>query len=496
MSRLNILSYFPKPYKPREVQRDTLLELEQAWDKYDVFVINLPVASGKSYIAKTISDYTKAKGQKTAIITPTNLLVDQYRQDFPTLTGIVGKAQYPCSEPGYSNCLKATAARKRAKCRTLTCSDCPWRKDNMRFRNPHNKAYVTNYHLYISYRKYMQTLIADEAHNLVGFLQEFNAVPISRKQWQYPRPGRDGQINRAELKGWLDSLVGIENIIKSKARGSKGIRELYHELRTDSPKYLIKEESSFKDGEQRYNLKLCPIDIRAHHPIAWPQGQVSKLVLMSATISPVEIKELGLDKRRVKYIEADSCIPAEQRPVVFNPVASVTGASINSSSELIAKGVCDILKTRPESKGLVHVTYAQSRALQKYLRGCDRIMFHDKDNKKSVYTKFRQSTGRPFLIAAGMQEGIDLPGEDYQCQIIGKVPYPDLSEPAVRYRSEQDKQWYSWQATKTMLQACGRICRTPSDFGETIIIDSNFKRLYQNNPGMYPGWFKKSVSGI
>lgn len=47
-----------------------------------------------------------------------------------------------------------------------------------------------------------------------------------------------------------------------------------------------------------------------------------------------------------------------------------------------------------------------------------------------------------------------------------------------------------------MLQACGRISRKPDDYGETIIVDSTFKRLYDNNKGMFPEWFNDGLTGV
>ena len=88
-----ILPKFPSHLKPRDVQKNALLELEKNWDKGNVFVINLPVASGKSAIAMTIAKWAK----RASIITPSKLLVDQYAEEYPSTHVLRAKADYYCS---------------------------------------------------------------------------------------------------------------------------------------------------------------------------------------------------------------------------------------------------------------------------------------------------------------------------------------------------------------------------------------------------------------
>ena len=60
-------------------------------------------------------------------------------------------------------------------------------------------------------------------------------------------------------------------------------------------------------------------------------------------------------------------------------------------------------------------------------------------------------------------------------------------------KAEKDPEWYDWQAIKAILQACGRVCRTPTDRGVTYIFDQKFRRLYTEREYLFPNWFKDSV---
>ncbi|HYE73698.1 MAG TPA: hypothetical protein VEF04_10215, partial [Blastocatellia bacterium] len=75
---------------PRPQQEYVLSEIERLWSHYDVFVVQAPVATGKSRIAECI-----AKWQRGAtIITPTQLLVQQYLNDFDACQSIKYRREY------------------------------------------------------------------------------------------------------------------------------------------------------------------------------------------------------------------------------------------------------------------------------------------------------------------------------------------------------------------------------------------------------------------
>jgi Rad3-related DNA helicase len=88
-----------------------------------------------------------------------------------------------------------------------------------------------------------------------------------------------------------------------------------------------------------------------------------------------------------------------------------------------------------------------------------------------------------------MYEGVDLPYDKARWQAICKVPWKSLGDPAIRYQSEQNPEWYSWEALKYLIQACGRVVRAPDDYGTTYILDSTFQRLYNDGKHLAPQWW-------
>jgi len=97
------------------------------------------------------------------------------------------------------------------------------------------------------------------------------------------------------------------------------------------------------------------------------------------------------------------------------------------------------------------------------------------------------------LVASGMYEGIDLVGDLGRFQIIAKIPWASLGNPAMKHLSVLDPDYYLWDCMKTTIQACGRICRTPEDFGASYILDSSFRRLIRQGIGQCPEWFLEAL---
>jgi Rad3-related DNA helicase len=219
---------------------------------------------------------------------------------------------------------------------------------------------------------------------------------------------------------------------------------------------------------------------------------------MSATISRKDIEALGLDRRRVLYLEADSPIPADRRPVHFEPVASVGRGNMQAATEQIAGWVEESLLDKYQGcKGVIHATYAQAKVLRSRWGGNERFIFHGKQDTAKRYKEFTDSSpgSGKILVASGMYEGLDLVDDLGRWQAIIKVPYPSLGDPAIRYKMEQDRDWYIWQALRQVMQGCGRICRRETDFGETYVLDGSFRNLYKQSlsSGLVPGWFRDVV---
>lgn len=472
-----MLEFFPG--LPRPIQVQALQQIEENWDKADVFVVNLPVGAGKSRIAVTLSRWANAKKKMgSSIITPTNVLVDQYRTDFPKLPTLSKKDSYSCHNSTTEHRVSCKDTHSKRK---IHCKECPYVKG---IRQSHAVPYgIYNNHIYLAHKLYRPLLISDEAHNLVRVLQDRAAKIFWHHDYGFP--------------GWVKDYGTLVRWIEAEPRFDEDARlQLLHkEVTNNKTRYVITRTSDLFRGKEMECIRMSPVDVRDQPPLFWPGAQVRKIILLSATIGHKDVEQLGLDKRRVFTVNATSPVDAERRPVVVLSTCSMAYAKQQENLPVLAEAIRRLLDDHKE-KGLIHITYSLAAQLRSFLHTEPRLRWHTRENARDVYTSFKDepaSTGA-VLVASGMYEGIDLPYDAARWQVITKVPYPSLAEPAVRYLADTDPDWYAWETAKSLLQASGRIVRATDDWGITYIVDSTFEhRLYRDHSHLFPQWWKESL---
>lgn len=486
-----ILSYFPNGWEPRQAQADVLRKVESVWKTSDVIVVNAPVALGKSLIALTIS---KWQGGKADILVPTNILLKQYLRDVPAWPKMMKKEQYSCKErPDYVgekehySCEERYFHSSAKKSTRKHCPECPFVKDNRRFR--YARGVLETYMMYVARNEQRNwpasTVIVDEAHNLADTIMTLQGKVFWRHDLNYP----ENLYTRGQLLKWVKRRLA-DRFAPSKDK----LEWLRQELEAPVPRYAF--ERSFKDfrGVPKDCIRLLPVNIRNAPPYFWGKG-VKKLVLLSATISKEDIRQLGLDGRRVTFVNADSPIPVGNRKIIAESIANVNYRNSNKSIKEITEYIREVLLPKHQGeKGVLHATYALLPLLKKELRG-PQFVFHDSKDKMKKYQEFLDSPpedGKVF-VACGLQEGIDLKDDRARWQAVVKVPWLSLGDPAIREKVKNEETYYRWQALKDILQASGRVCRGPDDYGVTYILDSSFERLYDNSRDLTPAWFSEAL---
>lgn len=475
----SIMDYFPGT--PRPVQVKALQALEEVWDQADVLVVALPVASGKSRIAYTLARWLSKRKVKSAITTPSKILVEQYCQDFPQLHSLKAMNSYSCERyESQEQKLTCGAARDCDEDRKF-CPGCPYVKN---IRKTHVMPFgVYNNFTFMAHKIFREVLIADEAHQLIPLIQEMAGKKLWQRDYKFP--------------SWVRSYSALLKWITSHPQREKDAKLslLHKELTSGRIHYLAQRTTDLYRGREEEVIKLLPIDISQQPPFLWPQGKTKKIVLLSATIGRKDIEMLGLDKRRVRFISADSPIPADRRPIIVSSSYGMSLKDQEANLPLLAADIKKLLATNSE-KGFIHAPYALAEKLYELLSDEPRLLWHDRENKGAQYQAFRDSPavdGR-VMVASGLYEGVDLLEDMGRWQVITKCPWPSLGEPAIAYKAETDPEWYAYETAKVVLQAAGRICRSPVDFGSTTILDKSFIRLYDDYREFFPDWWQASVA--
>jgi len=465
---------------PRPLQVNVLKKLSARWNKARVIVLNVPTGGGKSAIAHTISTTVGS----AAIITPTKLLVNQYAEEYQKrgLFIMRGKVDYYCKNFKCSVSMRPLDLNQQEYCGPYApfCPGCySYQKDKRLVQD--RPIICANYFTYLAHKLYRDTLVVDEAHKLIQAIQQFSSFRIWQWETNYPA----NVVDRYTLGQWLKDRPGLEGVKE----------EVYEDLKSRSPKLLFSRSLVPFRGEDRDCIDLSPLNVTNAPPFFWPDS-VKKIILMSATINRKDIEELGLSDHQVAYITETSPILKNRRPVLAPAFGGVNMSVryIKSNLPQFIKVCQGILSAHPKEKGLIHCSYKLAEIIRENYSD-SRLMFHIKNTKNKIYQEFRESDpeeGR-VLVASGMYEGIDLPYEYGRWQIIAKVPWPYLGEPVIKFKAKEDSDYYVWETIKTILQACGRVVRSPDDYGVTYIVDSTFRRLYTRNLKFFPAWFRDSV---
>ena len=458
----------------REGQAELLQTLEEHWDDYEVFVIRAPVGFGKSPIGATIQAAQLAKKKGCCILTPNNMLRKQYMDTFPKMRTVRNKDDY------WIESYKMTEAEYRKRIYKWGPKGSEYTADVQAVKRK-GTAVVGNFYTYLAHKLQRHTLIVDEAHSLLGTLQDLAAKRLWHHDYNYPTDA----TSVGDLLDWIG-----ESPIDSKLQRLKGI------LESSSTSALVRIDRDRYRGNNEECIKMIPLSVADVHSPFWG-NKVDKIVLMSATIGAMDVEKMGLSSRRVLYIDVASPIPSERRPVLFQPIGNMSYSYQDDNMKKLAMELV-ALADHHGTKGFVHAPYSLALKIKQYLRDDPRFMFHDKFDKQSQYNKFYDlpsSTGA-VMVGSGMTEGLDLKYDVADWQALTKVPYPSLADPAMRYLAESEPDYYNWQVSKDVMQASGRICRGPDDEGVTYLLDSQFGTWYNKYNTSLPDWFNEAVEGM
>lgn len=448
-----ILDFFPAGLTPREPQRYILERVEQEWDNYNVICIEGPPGVGKTEIELTIASWRESLEETVGVNFPTNDILMQ------TLL----------RHPGYQSLHKISHYESRDAFRQA--------------REEARKALVrlTNFYTSWANKLYSKTMIFDECHKLVEMLCDKKEVKIWQRQYHFP----DTLKTVGDVVEWLEET--LQMVDDNKLR-----RALQEILKIRNGATLERRRDSYR-GIDDVVLHIIPSTTRELPPYLWPPNRVKRLVLLSATISRQDIIELGLDDRHVLYLSCEAPEITGKRIIRYEPAYRVGHRYLESSLPAIVGKIKQML-ARHRSKGLIHLPYSLARRMRDELQD-PRLMFHGRHNKIEVLQEFKESPEADMrvLIASGLYEGIDLPYEVCRWQLLGKIPYLSLGSGYVAQKSEENPEWYRWEAIKRVVQASGRVRH-----GVTYICDENFKRLYRedllSSNQMFPKYFRQSIT--
>jgi Rad3-related DNA helicase len=486
-----------------EEQKSILLQVEKNYERFDVLVIPSDVGTGKSLLGQVISRWRESKKESTATIVHRVSLQNQYQDTFAGLDVLKGRQRYKCID-GFKHCEEHYDLFEEY------CTTCPYAAAKAKCISSANAVF--NFQSYLLNKAYKDNLIVDEAHNILSIMGDFFSLVLWRHIHDYP----DGIDTHGDVAIWLEAqlkTVGqelaqgreelriakdgsggshilprkyqkISRKVKELSRLSKKYEQVLAGLQRAPMNYFIEHSKEEYRGELLDCLKIRPTTLRDMPEILWPQSHTKKIILMSGTIAPRDIAEMGLHGRKVKFLDTNNPIEPDRRQIIIRNPLNMSYKYQDKNIKPLALQIKGILEDHPDVKGMVHMTYGMAAKMKKLLKG-DRFMWHTKENKEDVLKEFKAHEEPKVMIACGMSEGVDLAGPTFGFQIIAKVQWPSKQDKMIDMFYKKDIERIIWDTVRTIRQQSGRICRGADDRGVTYIIDSAFGNIRKKRQGLF-----------
>ena len=505
----------PKYTEPRPIQTQLLRQLTE--DRPRLAMVEAPTGIGKSALALAYGELIGSK--LTTVLTATISLQEQYERDFDDMVVFKGRGNYECEENGLTAAEGVCMSRPGYRC------DSDYYV--MRREVESARRVAANYAVYLNHLFYSRLdrkpdlLVCDEGHRLLDILTQFETVKLDaglcRRLKLFPAPWASLEEAKACARGLQGQVMtNMQDAIINGDKKAKLWAQLYRQI------------TGIQDAGEDY-ITLKTGEVLEAAPL-WPRKAAKALfqsarsvLIQSATLygGHTLADLLGLtdwtgnrEDLPYRFYTVPSPFDSARWPTYFRPVVSLNKGSGDEEWGRMAEVVHDYVHRYSSVKGVIHVSAANQvdkvlaatrrchacnyRVIAPEQRGgrggSSRVPRQGIDKSRAkLLREFREGNSGTWLCHYSVGEGEDFTGDLGRIQLIAKVPYPDLGDKLTRLRSEEPgvgRRMYAAMTLAKIAQTAGRVMRHDKDFGETVILDGSFRRLWQWHKDLAPDWFK------
>ena len=531
MNPARIPAEFPAP-SHRGNQREALERIRDAFAAGNrVVLVRAPTGSGKSLLARavagaarTVEEAEPTQPTGAYYTTPQVSQLEAAAEDplLDDMAVIRGKSNYRCILPG-----ERSTPVDRAPCARQTGYDC-----SVRHKCPYfsDRAVAANAPIAATTLAYfMRTagsdvfrprdvVVVDEAHGLGAWAETYATVDLNGRRvpvWDevgvpdlsaaedpLARTTRFAEALVGRCESAKDDLLAKRELSPAEAARRDRLQELVAELSyfvrdVDDPESATTWVVDQSEPEGPMSIKPLNPERHLQHTV-WDRGE--RFALLSATILDREAfcRSVGLDPSRVALVDVGHTFPVEHRPLYDVAQGPMTYEERDETIPRIARLLVRLMAAHPDQKGIVH---AHSYGIQSRLEDglaelgvSARVRSHGRDDRDAQLADWLASDRPDVFLSVKMEEALDLEGDRARWQVVCKAPYRSTSDSAVERRLEEGQWgWYRRDALKTVIQACGRVVRSPEDHGATYVADSSVLDLFERTRDDLPPWFAEQV---
>lgn len=527
----DIIENFPFP-EPRVGQLEIIREIKKAVEEgFRFIILEAGTGTGKSAIATTLAGIY----QSAYILTMTKQLQSQYGAQFGYPL-VKGRGNFSCKETGLENSCDIGSCQTTPRSQKFVCefgiSKSPFDGGSFAFddafgasiyfRSDDHCSYwyqkaravkspitLMNYDyalLELNYVKHFgkrKLMVLDEAHNIEDKLMHRLEVNLFNKRLEndIKKTIPHNMLSCEDPVEWvlfLESIydsyreIAVQKMPKNKAdrinRTKLRLQELLTHLEETPENWVVDQIAG------GVVFKPLKVDVYTEDRLF---RHADICLFMSATILDANLfcQWLGIDPQDAYTIRIKSNFPASSRPVHLKIAGNMSQRSIKRTAPKTIPILEKIINHHRLEKGLIHT---HNYKCQKYIMDKiknNRLIGHNSTNREYKLNQFEKSQENLVLVSPSMSEGVDLPYEKCQFQVIYKIPFPYLGDRQVNQRKQKDPKWYAYKTVMTLLQAYGRGMRAEDDYCETYILDGNIRMLFNHRlyKPLMPEFFKEAV---
>lgn len=198
------------------------------------------------------------------------------------------------------------------------------------------------------------------------------------------------------------------------------------------------------------------------------------------------------------FHETPSTFPISRRPVIHIKTVALNHRSDDSHLQLWGDRIDQIIKTRHlDYKGIIHtVSYSRAKWLLDHSEFARYMLLPESRTTQEVVDRFRRADTPSILVSPSVTTGLDFRDDQARWQIIGKLGFPDTRGAVAAARLAQDKDYGPYIAMVGLVQAVGRLVRSESDWGESLITDDNVDWFLRRYSRFAPKSFLESYKSV
>lgn len=531
--------YRRDPVSGRHVQLEGI-EFAAYCDKR-VAALSMPVGIGKELVAKSL---IRLLGLRTAVVVPFKGLQKQYlSNEVGMLTDIRGRGNYECGHNADWDCKTGLTMHCRY---SVPGGGCTYDRKVAEVRE--SKAVLTNYDFWLAKKQYGGGLCRGEKEALMKGPNPFEMLILDEGDVaeQVLSNFLSTNVYEDEIKRWCDPRTIGEDVNVWREFAKEHLVEVEEEIRTSGMELAhLADKVSKKDIENHHRLEKLQekleriseieddwvLDERIgtrwgrmwSFDVVWPgryaerylfQG-ISKIVIMSGTLTTKDLGMLGLSKDKYEYKQWSSIFPLHQQPTYLCPArkkAVVKGEEqwVNIN---IKRGISDVdldiwvswmdefIKARLDRKGLILTTSYEFQKIIMSRSDHSRYMVGNTNDPESESAeveaeKFFAAEPPSILVSPSFSRGWDFWGKRAEYIIIPKCPFVPIQSKVMQKRLERDEQYADAMCMKKVEQGNGRPKRRESDWAETLLCDGAFSFFLFKNKHLAQEWFVNSVRKV